>query len=336
LGLCPQPARIKYDGDGHRVHIFRRFVGQQWSKLNLIQENNASTAEEAAEAELHGKFTTPALSAGQVLQYGLLREESIDPNATDFSLGRFEPLVTIVAVLAGESQSGWIIDQNIAAGGTFYRRQVSTGARVTSMILEVGENPPTRDDTGIWRISNPAQTLASTARTDHVVEVLNLLPGHHLFATVLLIDGSGQWSSLAEEFTMLLRKVTVNFKELEILNDGDSGGTVGTTSEVTFNFLVQQGEQNVQNFPYFNENVSVKQAEKYITLEHFNFVHVLGPEVGTLENSKIGLWVKGEDHDGLASNDKAEGTIALALPSRLRKNAVQHTRYRANALAAST
>jgi hypothetical protein len=318
-------ARVKYDGDGLRVHIHRRFVGQPWTKLNLIQENNAQTAQEAAEAEVTGGFTTPALSAGQVLQYGLLLEESLDPNAPGFSLGRFSPLVTIVAVLAGESQPGWIVDQNLGAGGTFYRRQVATGARVTTMMMEIGEDRPTRDATGIWRIPSPAQTLVSTAATNHVVEALNLLPGHHHFATVLLVDAAGQWSSLAEEFTTLRRRVTVNFKHLEVLNDGDTHGT----SHGQLRLIVRQRDQNAREFLYDHTNLSDKIAERQVTLEPFGFVHVIGPEVVDRANRDVGVWVLGTEFDGggifeIFDPDEhaASKMITFALPTGLGKEQV--------------
>jgi hypothetical protein len=231
--------RVKYDGEGLRVHIYRRFAGLPWTKLNLIMETGATTAEQAARAEITGRFTTPAVGAGQVLQYGLLLqdEDGLDPNAPGFSLGRFRALVTIVAVLAGASQPGWIVDQNIGVGGTFYGRQVTTGARVTTMMMEVGENRPTPDVTGIWRIPGPSRTLFSAAATNHVLEAQGLLPGHRHFVTILLVDGAGQWSSLAEDFTTLRRKVTVSFKQLEVVNDGDPGGT----SNGSLHFIVRQG-----------------------------------------------------------------------------------------------
>jgi len=62
--------RVKYDGEGLRVHIYRRFAGLPWTKLNLIMETGATTAEQAARAEITGRFTTPAVGAGQEVARG--------------------------------------------------------------------------------------------------------------------------------------------------------------------------------------------------------------------------------------------------------------------------
>ena len=46
------------------MSIWRRFVGQAWTREDLIQ--NATSAKEAAELERKGKRTTLPLSPGQV------------------------------------------------------------------------------------------------------------------------------------------------------------------------------------------------------------------------------------------------------------------------------
>jgi len=306
-------ASLEYDGEGFPVFIYRRLAGAPWTRLNLIQETGAQTAEEAAEAEIRGTFPTPPMSPGEVLQYGLLQEESLDPNSQDFSLGRFTALVTVVAVLAGESEQGWIRDENTSVGGTYYRRQVTTGSRTTTALMEVGRDQPEEDAAGIWRIPNPARTLASTAGTDHVLEAVGLLPGHHHFATILLVDGDGRWSSLAEDFTTLQRKVTVTFDHLEVVNDSDPA----STGEGVVTMLVRQGGRNVREFTFDHGNLSDKVNERHITLQPFGFVHVIGPEVVVPENEKVGVWVLGTEFDGLFDTDEhaASRMIDFALPT---------------------
>jgi hypothetical protein len=297
--------KLKYDGAGQTVEIWQRFVGQPWVKLNLIglalAQNPALTAEEASEAVRQGEFPTPAMGPGQVLQYGLLLEVvGLDPNAQGFSLGRFQAFVTIVAVLAGDNQTGWITDQNTSVGGTFYLRQVATGALVTTMRMEVGEGAPFSDPaTGIWRLPNPEQVLVSPSTTSHLLEALNLLAGHHHFAAILLIDGNGRWSSFREDFTNLRRRVTVNFKHLEIINDDD----YNSTGEAQFKFLVRQGKLPNQmaiarEFVFDHGNISDKVNERHITLDPFNFAHVIGPEVVTPDNHDVGVWILGTEFDG--------------------------------------
>lgn len=319
---------VKYAGEGHRVEIWQRLVGGPWTKLNLIAlalaQNPGLTASEAAEAERTGSFPSLALAPGQVLQYGLLLDGAgLDPNQAGFSLGRFQALVTIVAVLAGENQSDWIADQNTSVGGTFFLRQIFTGARPTTMRMEVGEGRPARDPaTGIWRMAGPTRVLVSPTTTSHSLEALDLLPGRPHFATILLVDANGRWSSLAEAFTTLRRRVTVSFKHLEIVNDADDSAT----GEAQFRFLVRQGGDGTMNtvreFQFDHGAISDKLNERHITLEPFAFTHVIGPEVVNPTSRNVGIWALGTEFDGAGvfqafdPDEHAAGPmLTLPLPS---------------------
>jgi hypothetical protein len=337
-----ESTNLEYDGEGMDVQIWERFVGDAWKKVNLIDRTGAGTAEEAEEAERRGRFRTKDMRAGEVLQFGLLPSNlpTLDPNSPGFRVEQFEAFVTIVAILAGTNETGWIVDQGSSVGGTFYFRRIitgslgSTGPRITTMRLEIGQERPFRSPaTGIWHLPDPKQILVSPSTTDHRFEVLGLLPGHHYFATILLIDDKGRWSSFQEDFTTLRRKVTVSFKRLEIVDDGDDGDNTG---EAEFKFLILRGRfagglgtstvKTVAEFPYDHGNISDKKNERYIDLGPKDFTHVMGPEKVMSEDHDVVIWIRGNEDDThggswffslFESDEPAWGIKPLPLPTGL-------------------
>jgi hypothetical protein len=339
-----------------RATIWKRLDGERWGKLDLIEiarraRGRHLTADEAEETERRGKFRTEELRAGQVLQYGLLiNAPEIDPNSPSFKVEQFYEIVTIAAIVAGASETGWILDQGSSVGGTFYFRRVVTGTlgrpgpRITTMRLEVGQKRPVRHPAAsIWHLPHPKQVVDSPRTTDHRLEALDLLPGHHYFATVLLIDSEGRWSSLREDFTTLRRRVTVNFTGLEIVIDGDDNAT----GEAEFKFQVPRGARYSRGmaiekqFPYENGNLSDKINGRHINLEPLNFTHVMGPEKVRPKDRYVAIRVlRAEDdtHAGdwffsLFNSDESVSSYAwpLTLPTGLGKEQVINAREFAHA-----
>ena len=258
-----------------------------------------------------------------MLEYGLLPADGeFDPNMSGFSAGRFLAHLTILALLAGDNRTGWVTDGNIDVGGTYYRRQVFTADFPTAMRMGVGEEAPFRDpDSGIWTLPGPFETFDAPADMNHILTAVDLLPGHHYFATILLIDAQGRWSSFAEEFTTLKRRVTVRFEHLEVINDSDPSGT----GEAALDFQVLRGQNHpgglhlVASFHWEHGSISDKLQERHYTLTPFNFVSVQGFEPVTRSDREVVVRVWGTEFDGIFDPGGDEGAasrdVPLATPS---------------------
>jgi hypothetical protein len=297
---------LEYDSPA-RVTIWKRLDGEKWEKLDLIEiARRALAADEADQAERRGKFRTEELRPGQVLQYGLLiHSPEVDPNSPSFQVTQFYEVVTIVAILARASETGWVLDQGSSVGGTFYLRRVAAGPRITTMRLEVGLKRPVRHPSaGIWHLPYPKQILVSPRNTDHHLEALDLLPGHHYFATVLLIDSEGRWSSFEENFTTLRRRVTVSFTGLEVVNDG--GDNAAGKAQLKFQILrgarYSRDMEIEREFSYENGNLSYKINGNHINLEPLDLTHVMGPEKVMPQDRCVAIRVLGTEDDSNAAN----------------------------------
>jgi hypothetical protein len=346
---------LEYDSPA-RVTIWKRLDGEKWEKLDLIERarrarHRCLTADEADEAERRGKFRTEELRPGQVLQYGLLiHSPKVDPNSSSFKVEQFYEVVTIVAILARASETGWVVDQVSSVGGTLYLRRVVTGPRVaagpriTTMRLEVGLKRPVRHPSaGIWHLPRPKQIVVSPCTTDHHLEALDLLPGHHYFATVLLIDNEGRWISFEENFTTLRRRVTVSFTGLEVVNDG-SGNAAGK-AQLKFQILrgarYSRDMEIEREFPYENGNLSYTTNENHINLKPLDLTHVMGPEKVMPQDRYVAIRVLGTEDDSSGNNwffslsgfDESASSYAwpLILPTGTGKEQVINAREFAHA-----
>ena len=69
---------VKYDSP-EQIFMWRRLNGTSWTPENLVE--SATSPQEAERLLRRGTRTTPNLKAGQYVEYGLLAEQSLDPNA---------------------------------------------------------------------------------------------------------------------------------------------------------------------------------------------------------------------------------------------------------------
>jgi hypothetical protein len=173
------------------------------------------------------------------------------------------------------------------------------------MRLEVGQKRPVRHPSaGIWHLPCPQQVVVSPCTTDHRLEALDLLPGHHYFATVLLINDEGRWRSFQEDFTTLRRRVTVTFTELEVVNDRDDNAT----GEAQFKLQILRGARYSRDmeiereFPYENGNLSYTTNGCPINLEPLNLTHVMGPEKVRPKDRYVAIRVLGTEDGGNGGN----------------------------------
>ncbi len=295
---------ITYDGEGLEVRLVRRISGGPWREIDLAAATGASTPDAQELAWRRGSFKTPFIAPGAILQIGALPSNiSLDPNADGFSLGRFDALVTIYALLKSDGEQGWVSDQNQMTGGTCHLRTIATGSRPTVMRVEVGDKPPIRPS-GPWRFEKPLKVIDDTRfATVHQFEPTFLLAGHRHFITFLMIDAAGKWSSFTDEFTTLKRLATINFAWFTVHNDSDADTwlTGSDKGEIAVDFEVYEGERNrVNAFSWGRGDVSDKWPSNFVPLT--GLTHTMGPAVVTPQTLNIGVAVRATEDDDFGTD----------------------------------
>src|SRR5262245_28061245 len=107
---------VKYDAP-KRIFLWRRVNAGTWVKENLTL--GATSSQEFADLEKHGKRKTPGLTAGQFVEYGILTDEELDPNDKGFSTGRFLAYLLIDVLLTPTTLVEPNPDSGLFPGGTY-------------------------------------------------------------------------------------------------------------------------------------------------------------------------------------------------------------------------
>ena len=182
--------------------------------------------------EFSGKFKKTLLP-GRVLQVRLYGDDT-DPNVEDEPRPADE--VTVVAVLKQPESVELIasIDQNV--GGTWFRKHV-TAVQPTFCTLEVSDKAPVTGSDGVPRFAQPPLHVVfddtnAMLKIEHDLLVKSkhgtLLPGNEFHALVRVFDEFGNWDVRPQTFKTSPRKVTIDYDEVHIVNDGCFGDTEGS------------------------------------------------------------------------------------------------------------
>ncbi|MDQ8726382.1 hypothetical protein [Bradyrhizobium sp. LHD-71] len=295
---------VNYEIDDAFTVLWRRFVGQPWTKENLVED--ATTAAEAAELEREGRRLTPLMKPGDVLQYGLLPQE-LDPNNSGMSLGRFRPLITIFALLEQPGPSDlilplevsdrlWLPDRgSLLTGGTFHDARLLT-RRPAHLVMKVGRDAPVQGPFGSIDIASPVVTVSGFIGTAHGLTAQPLIPGTRYHVVVRASDAQGSWQNLHYEITTKRRKVEVQFDRLVVHDDSDSIG-IEDTGEARFWFKVHNGPE-VKEFHLgeieIDDSNDPSNSKKIFDL---NFKHTIGPEALNGEGKGVGVSTEGREYD---------------------------------------
>lgn len=294
---------VKYDAT-QSIILWRRLNGATWTKENLIE--GATSSAEAAELEKRGKRTTPNLKAGEFVEYGILAEQSLDPNAPGFSLGRFLAYVLIDVLLLPSTLVAANPDTGLFPGGTFVRKRVATSVKTRFRIGVSREPPLAAGPNGFLRLPNPIGERTSALAMLHDVEVAPLVPGTAYFALTLLIAETGAWQIVVEDFKTKRRKVTVQFKKFKVLNDGDEDPW-GEGDEAEIWFRAYKGSEKVNEFKWGPGQITdVGPASEVFV--NFSDV-VIGPDELNGVDPGVGLGVYALERDyffWIPSTDEAE------------------------------
>jgi hypothetical protein len=178
----------------------------------------------------------------------------------------------------------------------------------THFFLQVGnKNPgPFTDGEGNERLFPVLLAGNDMLDIKHTLQLQPLFAGNDFFALGLVVDKDGRWETFTVPFTTKQRKVTLDFSELHILNDGALGDT---TAE--FNIWVRQGDKTIKHFFFGDiDNFRISdspdpghETEEHIPLAAHCAQVQIGPEVITSDNHDIGILIRGLCRHTAGSNE---------------------------------
>ena len=229
------------------IFLWKRVNGVQWVRENL-NDPMPATLQEAKDRQTKGTRTSNSLRAGGFVEYGMLLEPYVDPNASWFEQKSFVSYLIIDYLLGSSTLVAAGSDDGLFPGGTFVQKVVST-VRPTRLRMQIGRAQPLTTTTGFHVMLNPVAETTSASKMIHDVDASPLVPGTRHFAVTLLVGENGEWQSILERFITKRRKVTIQFKDFEVVNDGDEDPwDEGDEAEVTLRVFkgidqVEEGER---------------------------------------------------------------------------------------------
>jgi hypothetical protein len=282
--------------------LWWRFRSQQWIQINVMSHPGQND-------EYSGKYDI-TLSPGEIYEVAVFEENrgplSDLPSQVENSLEVF--------CLWQEPEKIAIFTEYQRTGGTWHERYLITQNPSIVMTVGVSLNQPGYKDNGMPYLPETVggQTEPLAVSDDHLVKIMPLTPGNHYFFVAVLVDDSGRWGYLVDEFVTLRRKITVEFLTLHILNDGDPSGH----GEGEFWFRVQTGAINqpdvIRLFHLPTQDIDDwnKKGRPYPV----GFDHIEGFErvVPGQETISVASW--GIEHDGAFEADEGAQNSGTPLP----------------------
>jgi hypothetical protein len=257
------------------IFLWKRVNGIQWVREDL-NDPMPATLEEAKDRQKKGTRTSNSLSAGGFVEYGMLLEPYVDPNASWFEQKSFVAYLIIDYLFGSKTLVGAGPDDGLFPGGTFVRKVVTTPDK-TRLRMQVGREPPLTTANGLHRLPNPIAEVTSDLSQLHDVEASSLVSGTRHFAVTLLIGERGEWQSISEPFITKRRKVKIQFKEFEVVNDSDEDPWKdGDDAEVTFRVYKGMDQVEGGELKWGPGNINDAGAARFVKV---NFPDVVvGPE----------------------------------------------------------
>ena len=219
---------IKYDKQASE-ELWERKPGLGWTPVPTHDDDDFS-----------GRYEV-TLRPGQSYTAGVF-SPTFGPNSKDPR----GATVTVFAVLKKPSDRRLIDDHSGTGGGTWLRHGVKTAVPTTLFVAGASRSQPIRDGAGIPKLVDPDAVAPKplTPSVSHDVELKPVVPGHHYFLTLMVVDDAGNWEVLDVEQDSLRRKMTVEFSTIHIQNDGDRD-LLGAQNlgEAEFWFRVSAGDE---------------------------------------------------------------------------------------------
>jgi hypothetical protein len=203
----------------------------------------------------------------------------------------------VVPALAG--RDALVVSKDKNEGGTWYRQHVTTN-RPTNLFLQIGSSKPFQDSLGHQRFFSPLVAGFDALNTVHDLTLEPLMPGNDFFALVLVVDADGKWEEFVVDFTTKQRRVTVDFSEMFIINDGAVSGI----GQAEFHIWVREGNRTIRSFFFGDvDNFDITTGD-HIPLGPLGVTPtVIGPKKTTLDNFDVGILIRGLCSHEIAANE---------------------------------
>lgn len=223
-----RPTEINYQKHPDQQLWVRRGNGP-WTRADEF-----TLTGQGAAAATSGRYTVP-LAAGDFYTAAIF-EPSHAPDAADPIVAAS---VTAFAVLQGPRERQLIRDHSGSVGGTWLDHVVSTKVPTSLVVCGASRTRPSLDGAGIPTLVKPDAVQAQVGNRTalHTFRLSPLIPGHHYFLTVMVVDATGNWEVRQFDLDTLRRQVTVQFPTIHVFNDGDPMGH----GEAEFWFRVSAG-----------------------------------------------------------------------------------------------
>ena len=296
LGLSSGSTMIGYTKFGRSQELWERTGSSSWTQINVyLRTGHGNEADDAG-------FYPVMLKPGQVYEVGVF-EADHGPTTTD-PIKAISELV--FCVWKAPTGAKLITDQNRDTGGTWHFHQIHTGIPTSIVTMGVSQQTPTKDSNGIPHLmkTEGASTTPVQLANDHRHEITPLIPGHHYFFVVLVVDTLGNWDFVVEEFDTKLRTVSIEFTELVIYDDGDDLNT---------------GEGEFWMDIYEAKKLLVSYHQPTMTIDDWSLTgrpyaisygpSVIGPKAVTDGQEWIGIFSHAVEHDGWFEVDDKAATI---------------------------
>ncbi|MEJ7649049.1 MAG: hypothetical protein WKF57_08460 [Nakamurella sp.] len=291
-GVTSDTAEVKYSSL-NKIVMWERLNLGVWTKLNLFLLVGT------ADADMQGSFPTPVMRPGDLLEYRSYFYSNVDPRGRTTPRDMFTG-AQVQALVSVPEEQPWITDQTTDVGGTFYRRIIATPPLFTAIHAEIGTGTPSRGTFGELILPNVVATADSQMKPLHTLELLPLLAGQRYVCTLRINDSAGNWFTLVEDLTTLLRTVTIDVDSVFINNDGDPAGA----GEAEFWITTYEGDTQIDQIHFGDDENDVYTG----TAVPLSNQIVRGPKAVTDTDHDIGVNAAGIEYDGFLEADEHANT----------------------------
>lgn len=294
----------------HRPVLYERINNEPWKRIFPLNLPRVISSP-GDNPDFEGVFTQ-SLKPGQVYEVVMYFDtQDVDPNVVDpkDAIREQKPYasVMVVALLKDPEKTNLIVSHDQNVGGTWFRKVVMTTVP-TFFMLYASKLPPFSDEQGDKRFLKPLAASFGGLNTHHDLQVEPLLPGNDLFYLMRVFDEDGNWQIVSDPFRTKQRKVTIDFKELHIINDGVPGNT---TAE--FRIWVMEGDiavkdyffGDVENFEISDSPDKGDEDQEFIQLASICPTFILGPKDITEEIHNVGILTRGLIERNVGDNEWA-------------------------------
>lgn len=299
-----EPTIISYNYTRISVRIWERLNGSPWSRRRIDVED----------AEV-GSFDVHLRPGDKYEVRAYLAQALVNPNDPPTENEK-QPLDSLVVRALKQFPVTNLLSELPASdiGGTYFAFKLATGSAPTYAIMQLGQEPPITDAFGPPVIPKPELTLESEGKTLHQLQATPLLPGKRYFATVYVSNAQGDWQFFTLDIHTKQRTVSIQFKELVILDDSDPN-SLGNNGRFRFQIYAvgDVPRRLLKQFDFQIDDFTDKAPANRISLADLGFSHVVTPA-----NHDIGISLHGIEEDGwFETDDIAETTFGLPVKLRL-------------------